>query len=152
MIAYWVTLMGPWSWLAFGAILLIAEILVPGIFLIWIGMAAAATGLLSLALWETSWWVWEVQLVVFAALSVLFVLVGRRWLLARGLQTDEPSLNNRGQSLVGRTAVLREPIAEGKGRIHIDDSVWVIDGPDCEAGTRVRVTQAHGRVLVVEKA
>lgn len=152
MIAHWIVAMGPWSWLVIGAILLVAEILNPGIFLIWIGIAAVAVGLLSLALWDSAWWVWEIQLLLFAVFSVIAVLAGRRYFVSRGQESDEPNLNNRGESLVGRTATLREPVTEGRGRIHIDDTVWIIEGPDLEAGSRVRVTAAHGRVLKVEKA
>ena len=56
----------------------------------------------------------------------------------------------RGQSLIGRTATLEQPIAEGRGRIRLDDTMWSVQGPDLPVGTRVRVTASNGRDLTVE--
>ncbi|ANK73851.1 NfeD family protein [Ensifer adhaerens] len=142
--------LGPWSWWVLGFVLLAAELIAPGVFLIWIGVAALAVGILSLMLWEVGFWTWQVQLVLFALLSVAAVLLGRRFVLSTSETTDEPLLNQRAESLVGRTAVLEKPIAEGRGRIRLDDTFWVVEGPDLPAGTRVRVVSTHGRNLTVE--
>lgn len=143
---------GPWSWWIVGLVLLALELVVPGFFLIWIGAAAAVLGALSLALWGTSFWGWHVQLLLFAALSVAFALAGRKFYSGRDAKTDEPWLNRRGESLVGRTATLAEPILEGRGRIKLDDTTWSIMGPDLPAGTRVKVIASSGRDLTVEQA
>ncbi len=142
--------LGPWSWWVLGFVLLAAELVAPGVFLIWIGVAALAVGILSLMLWEVGFWTWQVQLVLFALLSVAAVLLGRRFVLSTSETTDEPLLNQRAESLVGRTAVLEKPIAEGRGRIRLDVTFWVVEGPDLPAGTRVRVVSTHGRNLTVE--
>lgn len=144
--------LGPWGWWALGLVLLAAEVVAPGMFLVWIGIAAILTGAVSLLLWEASFWVWQVQLVCFALLSVLAVFAGRR-LMARTAETsDEPLLNQRGARLIGRTAVLEKPIAEGRGRIRLDDTTWTVSGPDLPAGTRVKVTGSSGGQLTVESA
>jgi membrane protein implicated in regulation of membrane protease activity len=144
--------LGPWGWWALGLLLLAAEVVAPGMFLVWIGIAAILTGAVSLLLWEASFWVWQVQLVCFALLSVLAVFAGRR-LMARTAETsDEPLLNQRGARLIGRTAVLEKPIAEGRGRIRLDDTTWTVSGPDLPAGTRVKVTGSSGGQLTVESA
>ncbi|HBF32168.1 NfeD family protein [Rhizobium sp.] len=142
--------LGPWSWWIFGAALLVAEILVPGNFLVWIGLAGLVTGLFSNLLWETSWWSWEIQWLVFAALSTLSVFGGRNWLLRSGNRSEEPLLNRRADSLVGRTADLIEPILNGHGRVRIGDTMWMVEGPDLPAGTRVKVTGSNGSDLRVE--
>ncbi|AXV16171.1 hypothetical protein CYG48_10980 [Neorhizobium sp. SOG26] len=144
--------LGPWSWWVLGILLLAAELIVPGFFLVWIGAAAVVVGALSLLLWEASLWSWQLQLLLFAILSVVFVLAGRRFYSGRGHSSDEPLLNRRGESLVGRTATLHEPIAEGRGRIRLDDTWWSVMGPNLPAGTQVRVVSAAGRDLVVEAA
>lgn len=141
---------GAWSWLIFGVILLVAEILVPGNFLVWIGVAGVITGGLSLALWETSWWSWEVQWIVFAILSVISVFAGRRWLIRSNAMSDEPLLNERGASLIGRTANLIDPIVNGHGRVKIGDTVWMVNGPDLPLGAKVRVVGSRGSGLMVE--
>ncbi len=144
--------LGPWSWWVLGLALLAAELIVPGVFLVWIGLAAIIVGALSLALWEEPYWSWQLQMLLFAALAVVVVLLGRRYVYRSNQETDEPYLNQRGASLVGRTATLREPIAEGRGRIRLDDTYWSVMGPDLPAGTRVRIVASNGRDLTVEAA
>lgn len=144
--------LGAWSWLIFGMVLLVAEIAVPGNFLVWIGLAGLVTGGLSLIFWETSWWVWEVQWLVFAVLSAISVFAGRRWVTRSDANTDAPLLNQRGASLIGRTATLIDPIVNGQGRVKIGDTVWIVVGPDLPVGTRVRVTGSQGSSLSVEVA
>ena len=46
--------------------------------------------------------------------------------------------------------VLAEAIKDGIGRVHIEDSVWQVTGPDLPAGASVRIVGAKGPVLVVE--
>lgn len=150
MIAAFVAEVGPWSWWLLGLALLAAELLVPGVFLVWIGTAAIAIGVLSLLFWDEAFWSWEVQALLFAAFSVAFVFIGRRMLSSGANVSDQPLLNQRGQSLVGRTATLHEPIREGRGRIRLDDTFWTVQGPDLPAGTRVRVAKSSGRDLIVE--
>jgi membrane protein implicated in regulation of membrane protease activity len=144
--------LGAWAWLIFGVVLLAAEIVVPGNFLVWVGLAGIVTGLLSLALWDSAWWSWEVQWLLFAVLAAISVFIGRRWLIRSEATTDEPLLNQRGASLIGRTADLIDPIDNGHGRVRIGDTVWMVRGPDLPVGTRVRVTGANGSDLLVEAA
>ena len=150
MIVQWISDLGPWSWILLGAILLSAEIVLPGFFLLWIGVAALLTGTVSFQLWDAAFWVWQFQVVVFLGLSILSAIVGKK-LLDRGhVETDEPLLNRRDEQLVGRTATLEEAIFEGRGRIRIGDTLWRVSGPDLPAGTRVRVVNAKGGDLTVE--
>ena len=141
---------GPWAWRILGIVLLVAEIVVPGNFLVWVGIAGLLTGLFSNLFWETSWWVWEVQWLTFAALSALSLWLGRQLLHRNRLSTDQPTLNDRGASLVGRTADLIEPIHNGRGRVKIGDTIWIVNGPDLPAGARVRVVASNGSDLKVE--
>ncbi len=141
---------GPWGWWIIGLVLLVLELLVPGVFLIWIGAAAVVLGALSLALWDAAFWGWHIQLLLFAVLSVLFAVIGRRIYNGKRTISDEPTLNRRGESLVGRTATLSEPIQEGRGRIRLDDTMWSVMGPDLPVGSRVRVVASSGRDLTVE--
>lgn len=143
--------LGPWVWWVAGLVLLAAEMIVPGFFLVWIGLAALAVGILSLLLWDAGFWVWEVQLLLFAVFSVVTTFIGRK-LTLRHDTSDEPFLNQRGASLVGRTATLSEPITEGRGRIRLDDTIWQVMGPDLPVGARVKVVSSTGRDLTVEAA
>ena len=151
MIASLVTELGPWSWWIVGLVFLGLEILVPGVFLLWVGLAAIVVGALSFLLWGTDAWSWQLQLVVFAVLAIAFALLGRR-MYGSNVESDQPMLNRRVEGLVGRTATLEEPIANGKGRIRLDDTTWIVKGPDMPAGAQVRITTAQAGGLTVERA
>jgi len=134
--------LGPWNWMVLGFILLVLEIVVPGVFLLWIGIAALIVAAASLALWDAGFWTWQVQVVAFLLLSLVSAYLGKQVVGRRESQSDQPLLNRRGEQMVGRTATLSEPIRDGRGRIQLGDTLWRVSGPDLPAGTRVRVTGA----------
>ena len=141
--------LGPWSWIIVGLVLMGLELLAPGVFLIWLGLAAVLTGLLDAVLglsWQTAW-------LVFAGLAVIAVIVARRLMRSRDEdEGTEPFLNRRGHALVGRVFALETAIVEGSGRIRVDDSSWRVAGPDMPIGRHVRVVRIEGTTLVVEAA
>lgn len=143
--------LGPWSWLVLGLILLAGELVVPGIFLIWIGIAAIIVGAISLLIWDAGFWTWQVQVLVFLALAIAAALLGRRFMHKQDF-SDQPLLNRRGEQLIGKTATLETAIENGRGRIRIDDTIWRVAGPDLEAGTKVRISGVIDATLTVEKA
>ena len=134
--------LGPWNWMVIGFILLVLEIMVPGVFLLWIGIAALITGAVSLLIWDAGFWVWQTQVVVFLILSLICAYVGKQIVWSHRRDTDQPMLNQRGEQMIGRTATLTEPIREGRGRIQLGDTLWRVSGPDLPIGARVRVTGA----------
>lgn len=144
--------LGPWNWMVLGFVLLALEIVIPGIFLLWIGIAALLTGALSLQLWEWGFWTWQAQVIVFLALSLVAAYIGSRIAGSKQAKSDQPLLNRRGEQLLGRTATLSEPIREGRGRIQLGDTLWRVSGPELPIGTRVRVVGAteNDLELVVE--
>lgn len=146
--------LGPWSWMVLGFVLLALEIVIPGVFLLWIGIAALLTGALSLQLWDWASWTWQIQVLVFLALSLVAAYVGKRVASAQDQTSDQPLLNRRSAQLLGRTATLAEPIREGRGRIQLDDTVWRVSGPDLPIGARVKVVKIADSELelVVEPA
>lgn len=143
--------LGAWNWMVLGAVLLALEILVPGVFLLWIGIAAVLTGALSLQLWGFAFWTWQLQVFVFLILALVSAYTGSRVMKARSGDTDQPLLNRRTDQLIGRTGVLSEPIAQGVGRMRLGDTTWRVVGPDLPAGTQVRVVAANGPELTVER-
>jgi inner membrane protein len=148
MIAQAVEALGGWSWWILGLVLLGAEVLLPGFFFLWFGVAAILIGISALLIE----WPWQWQVLGFVLLSVIAVLVGRRFVGSPDDESDDPHLNLRASRLEGRTFVLLEPIVEGRGRIRIDDSVWQVHGPDAPVGARVVVTGSDGAILTVEMA
>lgn len=151
MIASLAAELGPWTWWIIGLVFLALEIMAPGVFLLWVGLAALAIGAVSFALWDFAAWSWQIQLLLFAILSVVFAIIGRR-ISSSSAESDQPMLNRRVEGLVGRTATLEEPISNGVGRIRLDDTTWIVQGPDLPAGTRVRIVAAQAGGLSVEAA
>ncbi|BBD39425.1 membrane protein [Aminobacter sp. Y103A] len=142
MIASIVAELGPWNWMLLGFILLCLEIFAPGVFLLWIGIAALIVGSASLLLWDAAFWTWQVQVLIFLVLSLASAYVGKKLVRDREQASDQPLLNNRGAQMIGRTATLAEPIREGRGRIKLGDTTWRVSGPDLPVGAQVRVIGA----------
>ena len=141
--------LGTWNWLIFGVVLMALELLAPGVFLFWLGLAAFLVGLLSFLLHPA----WQSQILMFAVFAAAAVPLWRR--LARGSGSASPShpfLNRRAEALVGRVFTLEKPIIDGTGTVRIDDTVWRVSGPDAPAGSRVKVVRADGASLTVAAA
>ena len=138
----------PWHWALLGVVLVILEIPSPGIYFLWMGIAA---GIVAAMLWLFPELGWQAQFLAFALFSIASVALGRVWLNRSLAHTNEPTLNRRGEQYIGRVVTLEEPIVDGLGRIRLDDTIWKVQGPDCKAGSRVRITGAQGVVLLVEK-
>ncbi len=135
-----------WVWLGLGLLLAIGEMTIPGVFLIWMAGAALVTGLLA---WLVPLGV-PLQVVIFAALSILSDYSGRRFLRQHPVESADPKMNHRGERAIGELVVVSQVIAAGQGRVRLGDSEWLARGPDAEPGTRMRVTGADGVVLLVE--
>ena len=139
---------GPWSWLVVGLVLMALEVAAPGVFLFWLGLASLVVGLLSFAI-DMSW---EIQLILFAVLSIAAVPIWRRLARAKSSAPEQSFLNRRAEALVGRVFTLEKPIQDGIGTVRVDDTVWRVAGPDTPAGSRVRVVRADGASLTVAGA
>ena len=133
-----------WHWLAAGLLLMAAEMLIPGFYLLFFGAAALITGALAWVLPLPPLW----QYSAFALFSIIAVLVGRRWYSPEEANEESP-LNRRGQQLVGRKVVLTEAIVNGRGKVNIDDTLWTVNGEDQASGTSVIITASTGSELKV---
>ncbi|MET3923975.1 NfeD family protein [Devosia sp. 2618] len=137
---------GPWSWIVAGLILLALELVLPGGFMLWMGIAGLITGAISL--FQPIGWPW--QWLIFGVLSLVSIAIWVRFNRGRSTNTDRPYLNSRADGYVGKEAVLEHAIQQGFGRIALGDSVWRVSGPDLAAGRRVRIIGHDGAVLKVE--
>ncbi len=144
----WLSQMGTWNWLIVGLALMGLELLAPGVFLLWLGLAALAVGLLSFVID----WTWQTQIIAFALLSIAAVPLWRSVARRSNNVTDQPHLNRRSDALVGRVFTLDKPIVDGAGTVRIDDTVWRVSGPDTPAGSRVQIVKSDGASLVVGQA
>lgn len=137
-----------WFWLSLGLLLGVAEMVAPGFFLMWLGLAALIVGILDYFLPITL----AYQVAMFAILSVLTVFAGKKFLQNNPIETEDAMLNDRGARLTGEIVTVVESITNGNGRVKVGDSVWSARGADADVGSRVKVTGADGAVLLVEGA
>jgi len=138
-----------WHWWILAAVLAVLEIVMPGVFMLWLGVAAAITGLIAFI---APGILWQVQGLIFAALAVASVWGWRSYQRRHPIETDRPNLNRRGEQYVGRRLTLDQAIVNGRGHVRVDDSMWRVSGSDLPAGTAVVVTGADGTILKVERA
>ena len=138
-----------WFWWAFAFALYAAEALLPGAFMLWLGFAATGVALVTLLVPMEPWVQWS----LFSVLAVLSVFLGWRWKQRyQDRITDQPLLNRRAQQYIGRVVTLETAISNGRGRAHVDDSLWMVAGPDLPVGTRVRIIGVDGARFEVEAA
>lgn len=139
-----------WVWLVAGLALCAVEVIAPGAFMIWIGLAAVAVGLVSFVATLS----FSVSLILFAALAAGFAALGRRVYGGREGSGAGMVLNDRAGGLVGRVGTLDLAIGAEPGRLRFDDAQWRAQGPALPAGARVKVTGVarDGATLLVEAA
>ncbi len=140
-------ILGSYFWWIAAGILLIAEMTMPGFFMLWLAFAAALTALVDFAFHLN--WVGEVF--SFAAFSFISVLGSWRFVMSgRHAVSDSPHLNQKHTGFVGHTFILDKAIVHGSGKIKVEDALWDVDGPDLAVGSRVKVIGVQGLRLVVE--
>jgi hypothetical protein len=137
-----------WWWLLAAALLGILEIFIPGVFLVWMAIAAGITGVIVALLPIPL----AYQLGTFALLAFSAVYSGRRYYERNPVASADPDLNERAARLMGRTVTVETAIENGQGRVKIGDSLWIARGPDAPAGSQVVIVSAEGSALNVEPA
>jgi membrane protein implicated in regulation of membrane protease activity len=139
-----------YGWFLFALILIGVELIAPGYFMLWIGIAALVVGALLVVLPEVSFLSQAVAFVVLALLSCWCY-----WRFVRPATlgaSDQPLLNRRAEQFVGRRYVLDNAIVNGRGKVRVGDSPWLAEGPDLPAGAEVEVIAVEGTTLKVRAA
>jgi membrane protein implicated in regulation of membrane protease activity len=144
----WMISLGAWNWFILAALLFLLEIIAPGSFMMWLGLSAIVVGAISVFID----WSWQAQAIAFAVFALAAIPAWRHF--ARKVETpaEQPFLNRRAEGFVGREFTLDQPIIGGTGTLRVDDTVWRVRGPDCPAGSRVKVAATDGGKLTVEAA
>lgn len=137
-----------WHWWILGVVFLTLEMLVPGTFMLWLGVAAGVIGLILVVAPDLRV---EYQLLLFAILSIASIVAWRAYDRRRPTQSDQPTLNRRADQYLARVFKLEQAIVNGQGKAVVDDTVWLVVGPDLPVGTAVRCVGVEGTALRVEK-
>lgn len=137
-----------WWWLIGGVALLIAEVLAPGFFLLFVGLAAMVTGVFVLLFGFGL----APALALFAIYTALAVYFGRKVYANRPVASSARHLNDRSAQLIGRSAVAVSVIDEHSGRVRLGDGEWSARGASVQPGERVEIIGVEGNCLIVEAA
>lgn len=135
-----------WLWMIGGILLLIAEIIAPGFFLVFIGVAALATGAFTLLFGMPL----AFQLILFTIYALVAVMIGRKVYANQAADSSDPLLNDRVARMVGKSVTVIEAVDEHSGRVRVGDSEWSARGGPGRPGERVRITGVDGNCLLVE--
>jgi len=135
------------GWLVAALLLGGAELLVPGVFLVFLAIGAALTAGLAFAVPDAPL---AAQFASFGIWSAAAVLVGRRWYRDFGPESADAKLNDRAARMIGDVVVVETAIIGGRGRVRVGDGAWPAEGPDLAVGDRARIVRAKDGVLLVE--
>lgn len=137
-----------YGWWLLALVLIAAEMVAPGYFMLWIGIAAGVMGLVTLVAPQIPALAQAVLFGVFAIASCLVY-----WKFIRPLaeqRDDQPLLNRRGAQLIGQRFIVCDAIVNGRGRVKVGDSEWLAEGPDLPVGSTVKVVAVDGVSLKVQ--
>jgi hypothetical protein len=135
------------AWMIAALVLGIAELAAPGVFLVFLAMAAAITGVAVLVLADLPL---AAQLASFAAWSAATVMIGRRWYSDYPVAAADPLLNDRAARMIGQIARVEVVTTNGEGRVRVGDGSWPARGVDLTVGVDVRIVAVSDGVVVVE--
>ena len=135
-----------WTWWIIGLVLVIVEVFVSGAFFLWLGLSAAAVGVVIYFIPDLDW---KFQLMIFSVLSISSILLFRR-LFQRSAE-EKSTLSRRGTRYIGDIVVVEEAIKNGIGRVRVDDTLWRVKGPDSDTGDLVKIVAIEGSTFRVEK-
>lgn len=138
-----------WHWWALALLFAVLEMLLPGIFFLWLALAGGILGFIVLGFPALTW---EIQLIWFSVFAMSAFILSRWYLRHYPTKTSNPTLNRRGEQYVGRVFILEHPILNNYGHIRVDDSTWKIHGPDLAVGAKIKIIAITGTIFEVESA
>ena len=142
-----------WHWIAFGMLLIIAELFIPSFTIFWFGLGAILVGLVLLLAPELSlnW-----QLLLWALSSIAFTYLWFRFLKPRMLDQTKAGLS-REAALGASGQVISTPVEGKRGVVRFttpllgSDEWSFICAQEVETGDRVIVRDISGNTLIVDK-
>lgn len=140
-------LLASYGWWIVALVLIAAEMILPGYFLLWLGVAAGLMGVVTLLLPEMPF---LLQTVVFAVFAVATCVIYWKFIRPSAeLRDDQPLLNRKGARMIGRQVIAIENFVNGRGKVTVGDSQWLAEGVDISAGSVVEVVAVDGTTLKV---
>jgi membrane protein implicated in regulation of membrane protease activity len=133
----------PAVWIIAGLVLAVLEMLMPGLVIIWFGVAAVVTGIMAIFVHNQ-----YIQFGVFIVLSAVMVVFSQK--IARKITHKEPEQVGANR-MVGVTGIVVQPISPPElGRVKVNGDEWRAESNMAIArGARVRVLGVEGTRLIV---
>jgi membrane protein implicated in regulation of membrane protease activity len=133
------------AWLAGGLVLVVLEMVLPGAFLLWLGLASIGTGMVC----RVATLGFATQVVIFAVLAPLSIACA----MTLRRRSTPATVNTPGSGLVGRHATMLE-FEGSEGRVRVGDSDWparlVAGAAAVPADASLEVVAVDGLVLLVK--
>jgi len=135
--------MKPVYWIIASIVLVTAEMILPGTYLLWIGAAAALTGIFAMIFADASL---LYQSMAFAFFGVVLLYVAHKKKVGYREPRDNAHLNQKKNQLLGRTTVVPENFSVTNNYVWIDDCRWTVCSSSfgkIKAGARAQVMGFH---------
>jgi inner membrane protein len=140
----------PWYWLIGGLVVAGLEMVVAGVFLLWIGLGAMIVGVLLLLMPDLSL---TAQLLIFAVTMLASIGLGFVIQKRSGLQSGAVEINRELHALVGMHCEVASDFAAGRGRIRIGDTTYAAQGEgEIRSGEIVEIVSADSAGIRVIRA
>lgn len=107
----------------------------------WVGIGCGIAALFMLFSPE-DFWFWQIPVVILLTLLAPAFFELPATLSSLFGHTDQ-------QHLVGQVITLTHPIVDGKGRTALDGREWLVSGPDCGMGHKVKIVTLDAKTLYV---
>lgn len=133
-------------WACVALLLIAAETMAPGLFLLWLGLAA---GVVCILVWVLPGLTVLAQVILFVVFSFVSIAVYVKFFREKESASDQPLLNRRGEQLVDKVYNLETAIVNGQGRVKIGDAFWAVQGPDLPVNAAVRIIAVDSMTLRV---
>lgn len=139
-------IIGEWGWLIAAAVLLGLEILAPGVFFLFFAFAAFVVA-------GVSWVIdmsWQYEVLIFVFIGFLSMYIGRKYFKSKQIIDENDPINDPMMAFMGDVVTLQSAIENGRGQALVKDGVWMVLGPDAEAGAKVRIIDKKDQKFIVE--
>lgn len=138
-----------WYWLILGFVLLIAEIAMPGVFLLWWGLAAiVVAGIMKLFPTLPL----SALVVIYAIIAIVLSVIWWRYQHSKDQADQSQSvLNQRDHAIIGARGKVLEMAGNGIGRGAFGDTTWRIKGHGLSVNDLIEVTAVNSITLNVIK-
>lgn len=134
-------------WIIAGVILIVLELVAPGLIIIFFGIGALLTGIVSWILPLSIQW----QLAIFLFSSIVSLLVFRKYIKQKLFEkTEENSIDEFEEEFIGKQAVAVADFTNGAGRVSFKGTEWNARSEDAIlAGELLTIIARESITLIV---